>query len=261
MPIEEEVELYQHSHVQERQKPKKIKPEEIRDLLQNLEVMDKPIAKGFILGMRLYHSAVEMMYTEPEFSYLFLITCLEAVSSALYQDYRPDNEEEFLESRFHELRALLDSLSEEKRTRLKEMLLRNEKFVFQKLTRFVSENVPERFWSETEDDTKPDNPPGRSDQSISNLEKIDRENLEQVLKDVYNARSRLIHEGKPLPKTIVIGLFPLLQIQVVSEIDKEIRKATRPGQQPMLPIPPLLTFERLVSYSMGDFLAKQQQGV
>lgn len=85
LPMEEEVEPYQYSHFQEKQRNKMIKPKEIKQLLDKLQAMDEHIANGFILGMRLYHSATEMMYTEPEFSYLFLISSLEAISSTLFR--------------------------------------------------------------------------------------------------------------------------------------------------------------------------------
>lgn len=205
LPIEQEADLYQRSHFQERQKLKGIEPKEIYQLLKNLQVIDRRIANGFILAMRLYHSAVEMMYTDPEFSYLFLITCSEAISSVVYEDYRPNNKEEFLDSRFPGWGAPLKNLPPEQRRELKELLLRNEKFAFQKLSKFVNENVPERFWSETEDDAKPDyltqtfepSPDGsgrerilHSDVSIQDWEKIEKDGLTTVLRDIYDARSR-----------------------------------------------------------------------
>lgn len=251
LPIEQEVDIYKHLHFQEKQRLKEIEPKEIYQLLENLQTMDRRIANSFILAMRLYHSAVEMMYTEPEFSYLFLVTCLEAISSAVYKDYRPNNEEEFLDSRFPEWRGLLNTLPPKKKEELKKVLLTNEKFTFRKLSKFVNENVPERFWSEKEDDAKPDyltkiiessgqERISRSDTTIQEREKIEKESLAQVLRDIYTARSKLIHEGIRLPASIVVGHFQWLPIEAE-------------GTQ----IPPLLTFERLVSYSMVEFLRKQ----
>ncbi|MCW7072470.1 MAG: hypothetical protein OCU20_01000, partial [Methanophagales archaeon] len=211
LPIEQEVDIYKHLHFQEKQRPKEIEPKEIYQLLENLQTMDRRIANSFILAMRLYHSAVEMMYTEPEFSYLFLVTCLEAISSAVYKDYRPNNEEDFLDSRFPGWKA---SLTPGQRAKLKKVLLTNEKFTFRKLSKFVNENVPERFWSEKEDDAKPDyltkiiessgqERISRSDITIQEWEKIEKESLSQVLRDIYTARSKLIHEGIRLPSSIV----------------------------------------------------------
>ena len=262
-PIEVEVD-YQQLYFQRVQRPKEIKQKKIHQLLENLQAMDRNIANGFILATRLYHSAIEIMYTEPEFSYLFLVMCLEAISSVVHKDYRPENEEEFLESVFPGWRSILNNLPLEKRAELNKVLLKKEKFTFRKLFRFVNENIPKYFWSETEDDAKPDDliseivhgPDGfgkeqitRSDITIENFEKIEKESLKPVLKNIYNARSRLIHEGIRLPKSISIGLSQKVQ----PEVFEEIRKPPY-----VLQIPPLLTFERLVSYSMVEFLCKQQ---
>lgn len=269
LPVEEEVHLYQRSHFQERQGSKEIEPEQIYLLLENLRTMDRRIADIFILATRLYHSAVAMMYTDPEFSYLFLIACLEAISSAVYKGYRP-NEDGFLESRYPKLKAKLNNVPEKEREGLRKEVLRNEKFILIKFSKFVSENVPECFWSETEDNAKPDyltviferGPNGsgqetisHSDITIQNKERIEREGLEAALKNIYDARSRLIHQGIRLPANIVIGLFRRISPQMFFEMTqsppKDQRKLTKP-------IPPLLTFERLVSYSMTEFLHKQQ---
>jgi hypothetical protein len=266
LPIEKEVDLYQQSHFQEKQRLKEIEPKEIYQLLENLQVMDRRIADGFILAMRLYHTSVKMMYAEPEFSYLFLITCLEAISSVAHKDYRPPNEEKFLDERFPEWRTLVNT--SEQGTKLKELLLRNERFSFQKLFEFVNENMPQRFWSEMEDDAKPDylisiiESPGQERISHSEITKrdwemIEKGRLKQVLRDIYNARSDLVHEGKRLPKSIVLGHFPGVPVEALGEIKETLHEGQT--KRP-LPIPPLLTFERLVSYSMVEFLRKQHGG-
>jgi hypothetical protein len=272
LPIEQEGDIYQRSHFQERQRLKEINPEEIYGLMETLQVMDRHLAEGFILAMRLYHSAVEMMYTDPEFSYLFLIMCLETISSVVFQDYKPDSEEEFLDSRYSGWKILSNSLPPEKRPELKNLLLRNEYFTIQKLLRFVEENIPDSFWSDKEDDAKPKylsivveagpHGQGRPYISESNLkiqewEKIEKESLRQVLRKIYEARSNLIHRGIRLPASIVIGHFSKIPVEAFDEtMTTSIDRSKR-----LLQIPPLITLERLVSYSMVEFLRKQQNSV
>ena len=270
LPIEQEADLYQRGHFQERQMLKEIDPKQIYQLLETLQSMDRRIAEGFILAMRLYHSAVEMMYTDPEFSYLFLIMCLETISSMVHEDYKPDKEEEFLDSRHPGWKAISDQLPPEKRPELRELLLRNEYFTFQKLLLFVEENLPEGFLSETEDDAKPNylsivigpGPDGRGQRYLSepNLtiqkwEKIDKDNLRQALRKIYEARSNLIHRGIRLPASIVIGHFP----RIPAEAFSETMTASMDPSKPLLQIPPLITLERLVSNAMVEFLAKQKK--
>lgn len=38
----------------------------------------------------------------------------------------------------------------------KEVLLKNEYFISKKFSKFVMENIPDKFWSEKDDDAKPD---------------------------------------------------------------------------------------------------------
>jgi hypothetical protein len=267
LQIEQEGEIYQRSHFQERQRLKEIDPKKIYKLLDKLQALDRNIANGFMLAMRLYHSAVEMMYVDPEFAYLFLVTALETISSVVYKDYEPENEEEFINSRFPDWK---EGLAEEQRSSLKKVLLRNENFTFQKLQKFVTENLPERFWSETQDDAKPEyltsiigvGPNGKGEERISRsetviheFEKIEKKDLKKALRTIYDARSRLVHEGIRLPESVVIGHFRKVPIGVLGEM---MPFSSQAKQKPT--IPPLLTFERMVSYSMVEFLTKQQCG-
>jgi hypothetical protein len=48
----------------------------------------RKLSNSFILALRLHHSALEIMYTDPDFTYLLLITALEAISSIVYEDYK-----------------------------------------------------------------------------------------------------------------------------------------------------------------------------
>jgi len=285
LPIEEEVDQYERSHFQERQRLKELEPKKIYQLLDNLQSMDRYIANGYILALRLYHLAIEMAYTEPEFSYLLLVTCLEAISSAIFKEYTPENKEEYLDSTFPGWNQIYDFSSVEQKQALKDLLLRKKDgFVFQKLRKFVTENVPERFFSDKFDDSKPDYLVGavgdkrtmeefakeygceysietdlgethghkyiiRNPMIITEMEKIEKDCLKQRLRDIYEARSQLIHAGVRLPRSIVFGLFRGLPAEV------EMVNSTK--QKHVLKIPPLITLERLVSYSMAEFLCRQ----
>ncbi len=252
LPMEEEVEPYQHSHFQEKQRPKMIKPKKIKQLLDKLQAMDEHIANGFILGMQLYHSATEMMYTEPEFSYLFLISSLEAISSTVFRDWEP-NKRDFLDKRFPGWIELEKALSsQEQKEKLQKLLLTNERFTRQKIVRFVEKYGPGRFYNETEDYAKPAHSPV-SLKDWKDWEKIEKKDLESVLKKVYKARSQLIHNGIRLPESIVMGHFRWVKAEVIEELMDRITK-----YKTWMEIPTLLTFERLVSYSLVEFLRKYE---
>lgn len=263
LPIEQEIDVYRRSHFQEPQQLKEIDPSLIYKLLENLRSMDRTIANSVVLAMRLYHTAIEMMYTEPEFSYLFLVTCLEAISSAIYKRFTPPNEQEFLDSKFPGLKNILNVSPQVDREKVEELLLKNEKFVFKKLSKFIIENLPDRFWNETKDDAKPDyliskiglagESISHADKSIQEWEKIEKGVIDKVLRSIYEARSKLIHEGARLPASILIGHFRRLPVDAsITSFREDMQTSTQ--------IPPLITFERLVSYSIVEFLHKQKTG-
>jgi hypothetical protein len=196
LPLEEEADIYVHSHFQERQRLKEIEPDQVYQLLRALQSMDRRVANGYVLAMRLYHAAIQMLYTEPEFSYLFLVTCLEAISSVVYENYQPEDTSKFLDSRFPGWRDFARLLPQEQQVAFTNLLLGNEKYTFRKLVKFVKEHLPESFWSETEDDAKSDylvgvietGPDGRgrerimhSDIALKDYEKIEKGKLEKIL--------------------------------------------------------------------------------
>lgn len=282
LPTEQSAYIYERSHPQERQALREIEPLQIYTLLQSLQAMDRRIARSFVLAMRLYHSAVEMMYAEPEFAYVFLVMSVEAISSAVYHDFRPSEEGEgrteldhFLDSQYPDWRKLCDTSTPERKDLVFDMLLTPAYFVGRKFRDFIRENLPEHFWSETEDDAKPDymnivvgaGPDGRgreyvshADLTIRDRERIDRNVLPRTLNNVYAARSKLIHEGVRLPASIVMGHYRMLPREAVEEAMAELLQSSGLGASPPLPMPPLITFERLVSYSMVEFLRKQSPG-
>lgn len=176
LPIEIDNEiLYPRSHYQEKQYGAEIDIQEFDDLLRKLTKIDRRIAHSFLLATKFYHSAIEMIYTEPEFAYLFLISGIETIASAVYKNYSPSD----------------------------------------------------------------------SEIALKLLETIKRGDLKKSLSEIYKTRSKLTHEGIRFPKSIVYGLHRKVPVECLHEI--------RNGK---LPIPPLLTFERLVSYCMIEFLRK-----
>jgi hypothetical protein len=260
LPIEESVNIYQRHHFQEKQSLREIQPSEIYALLGNLQAMDRRLARSFILAMRLYHSAVEMMFTEPEFSYLFLVMSLEAISSVAYEDVSPSGEgdgrtelDQFLDSSYPGWRRLCDISTPDRRVKVIKMLLTKAYFTRRRFREFVIANLPEVFWSELEDDAKPNYP--HADVLIRDWEKIKRKDLKRTLDNIYQARSELVHQGNPLPRNIVIGHFALIPPDLVEFILEPASAENNPMVNSQ--IPPLITFERLVSYCMVEFLRKQ----
>ncbi len=265
LPIEQKADIFGKSNHQEQQQLKEIDPSEIYQLLTNLQRIERRIADAFVLSLRLYHTAVEMFYTEPEFSYLLLVTCLEAISSVVYRNYQPADTYEYLDSKFHGWRDLAKRIGVDCTEQLANLLLRNENYTFRKLSQFVQENIPDKFWSETHDDAKPSYVTGMmgsgphgtgqltfslADKTLEKWERIERNDLAHSLRSIYAARSKLVHEGARLPASIVLGLFQMIPTEAMFELFKN----SEDREVPLPIIPPLLTFERLVSYTLVNYL-------
>jgi hypothetical protein len=273
LPIEATAEFYTRSHQQERQQLKEIDPEFIYKLLNNLQVMDRQIAESYVLAMRLYHSAIEMMYTEPDFAYLFLVMSLEAISSAVNKDlsldkYDDEELEQYLNSSYP---GWKNFSTPESRPNIIQMLLSNKVYLTgRKFRDFIISNLPDFFWTETEDDAKPDyynifmvpgeNGFGReelqhSEKVIREYEKIEKTKLKRTLDEIYKARSKLVHEGKRLPASIMIGHFRRLPFDAFSELIEQASEARDASLT--IKLPPLITLERLVSYTLVEYLRRQ----
>jgi hypothetical protein len=237
-------------------------------MLENLRVMDRTVAEGFVLATRLYHAAIQMMYSEPEFAYLFLVTCLETISSVVLKKYRPRNTSDFLDTRMKGWAEFSDLLPVSRRVMFKKLLLQNEHYTIRKIIKFVTENLPSGFWSATDDSAKPDymisyvgpGPDGRgqetlrrSSKALNDYELIDKNDLEKTLKNIYAARSSFVHRGIRFPPTIVLGYFRRVPGAAFDEL---MRNANKKSRKRRPAIPPLLTLERLVSESMVNYLIK-----
>jgi hypothetical protein len=235
--------------------------------------MNRRLAESFMLAIRLYHSAIEQMYTEPEFAYVFLVMSIEAISSIFYEnDEMIDKDdqnllEEYLDSRYRGWKELCDISTSENRLKVIDMLLTNAYFSLRKFRQFVIDNLPSKFWEEEVDDAKADyltriivasseevgkEEFSRSDKKIWDYEKIDPIRLKRTLDHIYGARSKLVHEGVRLPPTIVLGNNKFIPIEAFIQV-----MAKKNNNLIELDIPPLITFERLVSYSLTYFLQKQ----
>ena len=263
-PVEEQFEYYEQSHSQERQRPKELEPTLVYDLMERLRTIDRPVAERFVVALRFYHAGVRMMYTEPEFAYLFLVICLEAIATLAFKEYVPEDRTAYLKDRYRGWEENEKLLAPEARGNFVEMLLRADKFVKRKVVKFVEEHVPDSFWDESQDDSKPYYVTGmvgpgaagagqlsfkESECALKNYERFSKAQLRKVLGRVYSARSKLLHSGINFPSTIVVGLFTRIPAQALTTT-----MAHAMAGRTSLDVPPLLTFERLVSRTLVNYL-------
>jgi hypothetical protein len=66
-----------------------------------------------------------------------------------------------------------------------------------------------------------------------------------------------VHEGRKLPARIVLGHFESIPMDIVGELVSSMRGGAT--EEKGVKLPPLLTLERLVSYSLVNYLEKQDR--
>jgi hypothetical protein len=125
LPIEKDFNLHPRDHFQYEQAMKIIEPVKMYKYFELLQRLDREIAKSFVLAIRLYHAAVEMMYTEPEFSYLFLVMSLESIASKANEDFvlADDDFIKFLNSKYPGWDKLSEDMAQEDKQKFLDILL------------------------------------------------------------------------------------------------------------------------------------------
>ena len=94
-----------------------------------------------------------------------------------------------------------------------------------------------------------------SDKTIQDYEKIEKAKIKRTLDEIYKARSKLVHEGKRLPASIMIGHFRRLPFDAFGELIGQTPDAKDVSST--IKLPPFITLERLASYTLVEFLRKQ----
>lgn len=264
---------HSRDYPQEAQQDLELSKSDIETGLRQLFGLGEDRARPFLLACSLYHSAVRLMFTEPEFAYLFLVISLEAISSTLYRNWRPPDAggsptplEEVLDSQFPGWTSIAGK-SKSRREQLKTILSQNTYFTFQKLRKFVNTYISDEFFRSVKDSARPikatkswqEGIESGSDIMLDDWEIIPRKRLNSVLRAIYTARSQMVHEGIRMSRSIVVGLGSSIPREITDRImlqNFEAQLAKEVPQAPLvqLDVPPLLTFERLVSDCLCGYL-------
>ncbi|MFA5860092.1 MAG: hypothetical protein WDA16_00210 [Candidatus Thermoplasmatota archaeon] len=157
---------------------------ELQPRLERLLAMaskDRSRASRFMLAARFYHLALPLLDEDVDLAYLFLTSSIEP----LLYGYNPKNYG--VAEANAELAAVLhQKLDAEGFAQVEAAFLQHAPKVRARFVEFIQEYLPESYW---DDPTRPT--PGAG--------QMRREDLAMYLKRIYDARSKLVHEGEPLP--------------------------------------------------------------
>jgi len=155
---------------------------ELPEWLKLVEGLDSNYHQRFILAVRLYHRALQLIEEQPDIAYLNLVSAIEV----LCQDTKI--EEIKLSDLDKELAKLLDSVRKrDLRDKIEQAILRREQFIGRRFVAFLLDHIEESFWTE-----------GKRPK----YGQIKPEELPDLLRRIYEQRSRTLHTGEPFPPAV-----------------------------------------------------------
>lgn len=206
----------------------------------------------FILAVRFYHQAIEIIETATDMAYINLVSSIET----LCQDLSTETKK--LEEIDQGLAAAIKKISScDLRKDIEKRILKREPFIQNKFVNFIKNNIDASFWTYNK---RPQH--GR-------IEPVD---LDRILKNIYQQRSNFLHSGTPFPEYIYltdrmpdISHLKYDQAYIMHRLYQEeipvglgITSGSR-SWQPSEYIPYPHFFERLVRHVLLNYLKRNQQ--
>jgi len=185
--------------------------------------------EAFILACRMYQEAIMAIDDKPDIAYLLLVSAVEVFVAK----FMPRTSEDELST---DLVQALAKCDPEPRKILLRRILELDRGISRNFVSFVTAHVADDFWLQS--------PKISADQG-----RVSREELPELLKRIYNQRSKTLHEAEPFPPNV------LAPPNNDTEIDRrpEITVGQRKWTQPQF-VPYVRFFERLVQHVLVTFL-------
>ncbi|MCD4785155.1 MAG: hypothetical protein K8T10_15170 [Candidatus Eremiobacteraeota bacterium] len=200
-----------------------------------VENLDGRFHQRYILAVRLYHKAIQMIEEEPDLAYLNLVSAIEVLCQ------KTDIEPISLFEVNPKLAKVLEKVEDlDLRREIEEAALKRQGFIRRRFVAFILKHVEDSFWKE---EKRPEPCYGR----------IEPEKLEELLKRIYDQRSKTLHNGEPFPPSIFDAPVMGAEIHFSLGMSKGEKK-----WEPKDYIPNLIFFERLVNHVLKNFLEKNQ---
>lgn len=216
----------------------------LEDLAQRFTLVERlhpDLHQKFMLAARLYHRALLLIEEEPDLAYLNLVSAIEVLCQDT--DVGKVTLEDLGYNRLVELLARVED--EGLREELEQAILQKERLIKRRFVRFILDHVEESFWSD--DERWPEG-------SRSEHGRIEPDQLERLLRKIYDQRSVTLHKGEPFPpQTFNAHGWR-------EEIDTSI--SMRSGEREWRStdyIPNPLFFERLVSHVLLTYITRNEE--
>lgn len=246
-----------HRYVDEDVVRDRVPPTNLGELPQWLTLVDNlnaTVREKFISAAKLYSQALELMEVRPDVSYLNLVSAVETLARDV------NIGEPNLDDLQPELQSLIGEISDQKlREKIIQKLVEG-RFFRRKFAEFIRQQIlkDESFWN--------------YERRPSQLGRVCPQNLDRLLKNIYDQRSRTLHTGERFPDYIFVpwGEIPgLVDLPEDAYVNKKIIVHHEPMQEILsgtrvtsggrtweskdfIPCPHF--FERLVNHVLKNYL-------
>ena len=206
---------------------------ELNDWLKAVEGLNKNAHQKFILSIRLYKEAILLIENQPDLAYLNLVSAIEVLCK------EQDIEDVKLDILDRKLSRIVNKIEDDNlRSKIEIYILNRERFIGRRFVAFILDNIEESFWCDE----------GRPEEGQINIDE-----LPELLKRIYNQRSKFLHDGEPFPPMVFSPPYKRAEMDISLSTTIGDRKWER---EEYIPNPHF--FERLVNHVLKTFLVKNQ---
>jgi hypothetical protein len=205
-------------------------------IIKQLRGLASSNSQDVLRAIRLYTTALELIYERPQVSYLLLVSAIESLANEALRNWLPSDDDRAKHQHAVAKLAKKFELSDEQGRDLALTASKTEHWVKRKFVNFVLEKAGAHAWEE--DEVFP---------WVLRLWQPDQSKLETYVKKIYDFRSDVLHEGQVFPLAITMGTSPRIDVRVAHDLfsgDSENRLA------------PLGWFERIVNICIQSRLAE-----
>lgn len=207
---------------------------DLRPWFDFLRSLNPALHQRYILAVRLYQRALEVIEEQPDIAYLNLVSSIEV----LCYDF-PIGTMQIADIDAGLARVIEQITDEDLRREISDRILKRERFIRRRFAAFIKAHIEPSFWNDT---------------SRPKYGRVSAEQLHDILYRIYDQRCRTLHTGEPFPPDIFHPPHP--DSEIMFALNMSVGKRKWDSKQ-FIPYPHF--FERLVNHVLKVYLKRNQK--